>query len=81
MIRPEIFKEIYIKASLKVCIQRDIKGLYAKASSGEIKNFTGLSAPYEVPDNPDLILETDNTSIEKKIDKLENYIIREFAVL
>ena len=81
MIRPEIFKEIYIKASLKVCIQRDIKGLYAKASSGEIKNFTGLSAPYEVPDNPDLILETDNTSIEKNIDKLENYITREFGVL
>ena len=81
MIRPEIFKEIYIKASLKVCMQRDIKGLYAKASSGEIKNFTGLSAPYEVPDSPDLILETDNISIEKTIDKLENYIIKEFGVL
>ena len=81
MIRPEIFKEIYIKASLKVCMQRDIKGLYAKASSGEIKNFTGLSAPYEVPDSPDLILETDNITIEKTIDKLENYIIREFGVL
>ena len=81
MIRPEIFKEIYIKASLKVCMQRDIKGLYAKASSGEIKNFTGLSAPYEVPDSPDLILETDNVSIEKTIDKLENYIIKEFGVL
>ena len=81
MIRPEIFREIYIKASLKVCMQRDVKGLYAKASCGEIKNFTGLSAPYEVPDNPDLILETDNMSIEKTIDVLESFIHNEFGVL
>ncbi|MDC3091643.1 adenylyl-sulfate kinase [Rickettsiales bacterium] len=81
MIRPEIFREIYIKASLEICMQRDIKGLYAKAKAGQIKNFTGLTSPYEAPDNPDLILETENKTIEKTIDELEKYIIAEFGII
>ena len=57
-IRPEIFKQIYVKASLDECKKRDVKGLYAKAISGEIDNFTGISSPYEEPKTPDLILDT-----------------------
>lgn len=81
MIRPEIFREIYIKASLETCMHRDVKGLYAKAKKGQIKNFTGLTSPYEVPDNPDLILETENKTVEKTIDELEKYIIGEFGII
>jgi len=58
------FLEIYLNAPLEVCEQRDPKGLYAKARSGEIKNFTGISAPYEPPRKPELELRTDLLSIE-----------------
>ena len=52
-IRPEIFKQIYVKASLDECKKRDVKGLYAKALRGEIDNFTGISSPYEEPKTPE----------------------------
>ena len=55
---PEIFKLIYTKASVDVCKKRDVKGLYAKAKSGEIKSFTGISSPYEEPEKPDLVIDT-----------------------
>jgi adenylylsulfate kinase len=71
----ERFIEIYVKASLETCEKRDPKGLYKKAKQGEIKDFTGVSAPYEEPDNPDLTIYTDKDSIkegaEKVIKKLE----------
>ena len=78
-IRPEIFKEVYVKASLEKCIERDVKGLYAKAISGKIKNFTGLSAPYEEPESPDLVLDTESDSIESSIIQLEEFIIYQFG--
>jgi adenylyl-sulfate kinase len=53
------FYEIYVKASLDICVERDPKGLYRKALNGEIKNFTGISAPYEAPENPEILLDTD----------------------
>ena len=53
-----IFKEVYVKADVNICAERDPKGLYKKAFSGEIKNFTGVSAQYDVPSNPDIILDT-----------------------
>lgn len=56
LIGPFPFYEVYLSASLEVCESRDPKGLYRKARSGEIQNFTGISAPYEAPQNPDLIL-------------------------
>lgn len=56
------FIEIYVKASLETCERRDAKGLYKKARRGEITEFTGISAPYEEPENPELILDTDQTS-------------------
>ena len=60
--------------------KRDVKGLYSKAVSGEIENFTGISSPYEDPKNPDLILNTDKESIEESVNKLEDFIIKEFGI-
>lgn len=60
---PGRFLEVYLKASLEVCEQRDTKGLYAKARRGEIKEFTGISAPYEVPLKPEIELQTDQSGI------------------
>jgi adenylylsulfate kinase len=54
--------------------------LYSKAVSGEIENFTGISSPYEDPKNPDLILNTDKESIEESVNKLEDFIIKEFGI-
>jgi len=53
------FIEVYIEASVDACAERDVKGLYAKAFSGEIKEFTGVSDPYEVPENPEVVLKTE----------------------
>ena len=78
-IRPEIFREIYIEASLEVCSKRDVKGLYAKAIKGEIKNFTGISSPYEPPEMPHLIINTTKCSVEESVKKLEKYILKEFS--
>lgn len=62
------FKEIYVKADVETCAQRDPKGLYARAKKGEIKNFTGISAPYEEPENPDLIVDTEKLSLEESVE-------------
>ncbi len=64
----ENFKEIYVKASVEACAERDPKGLYAKAKKGEIENFTGISAPYEEPENPDLIVDTEKLSLEESVE-------------
>jgi adenylylsulfate kinase len=61
----ENFMEIYVKASLETCIKRDVKGMYKKAMAGEIKEFTGVSDPYEEPLKPELLIETDNESLEE----------------
>jgi adenylylsulfate kinase len=62
------FIEIYLKASLDVCEQRDPKGLYKSARKGEIRNFTGIGSPYEVPLNPDLVIDTEKYSIEESLE-------------
>ncbi len=56
--------EVYVKASYKTCEQRDVKGLYAKAARGEIQHFTGKDGSFEPPHNPDLVLDTESTTIE-----------------
>lgn len=66
----ERFVEVYIKASLSVCEQRDVKGLYLKARRGEIKGFTGVDDPYEEPTNPEIICNTEEESIAQSIDKV-----------
>ncbi len=74
------FREIFIKASLNICEERDPKGLYKKARSGELTDFTGISAPYEEPDSPDLIIDTSNQSIEASVEHLVNFILQEFQM-
>ncbi|WP_200957471.1 MULTISPECIES: adenylyl-sulfate kinase [unclassified Paenibacillus] len=66
-LRTEIgsFLEVYVKCPLDECIQRDVKGLYAKALNGDIKQFTGISDPYEEPESPDLIIETDKETVKE----------------
>src|SRR6266568_9193885 len=61
------FVEVYVKCPIEVCRQRDVKGLYKLADEGVIKNFTGVSDPYEVPEYPELILETNKETIEESI--------------
>jgi adenylylsulfate kinase len=65
IIGSENFVEIFMKASLDVCEKRDPKGLYKSARKGEIRNFTGIGSPYEVPSNPDLVIDTVKYSIEE----------------
>ncbi|WP_179348050.1 adenylyl-sulfate kinase [Winogradskyella pacifica] len=72
----ENFIEVYINTSLEECERRDVKGLYKKARAGEIKNMTGISAPYEAPINPDLEIVTDNQSIEASVQTILDFIIQ-----
>ncbi len=69
------FVEIYTRCPVEICIERDEKGMYKKAIAGEIKNFTGIDDPYEEPEDPELILDTDKMGVEecvqKVLDKLE----------
>ncbi len=68
------FFEIYVKAGLDVCEKRDPKKLYKKARAGIISEFTGISAPYEEPENPEITIETDLMSVEKSIKKIVDYL-------
>lgn len=64
------FFEIYCRCSLEVCEQRDVKGLYKRARAGEIKNFTGISSPYEEPENPELVVDTGSLSLDESVLKV-----------
>ena len=68
------FVEVYINASVEECERRDVKGLYKKARAGEIKNMTGISAPYEAPENPDIEINTETESIEDAAKRIVDYI-------
>lgn len=72
--------EVYVKASFETCEKRDVKGLYAKAAKGEIPNFTGRDSGFEAPQNPDLILDTETTSIEDAAFELLEAIRERIAV-
>lgn len=64
------FIEVFCNCSLEVCESRDVKGLYAKARRGELPEFTGISAPYEAPGNPELVINTETASVEECVDKI-----------
>lgn len=72
MVRRETtnFIEVFVDAPLEVCAGRDVKGMYAKAFAGEIKNFTGVSDPYEAPQNPEIHIRTDLETVEESTQKL-----------
>ena len=69
------FVEVFINAPLEKCIQRDVKGLYKKAISGEINNFTGINSPYERPVNPDIIIDTAKLTVEESVEKIIKTLI------
>jgi len=64
------FVEVYVNTPLEVAEKRDVKGLYKKARAGEIKGFTGIDDPYEAPENPEIVIETDNESVEESTNKI-----------
>ena len=66
--------EVYVNAPLEVCEQRDVKGLYAKARAQEIKEFTGVSAPYEPPLSAELEIRTDQLTIQESVAKILEYL-------
>ena len=76
---PANFHEVFIKSGLEVCEQRDPKGLYKKARAGEIPDFTSISAPYEEPENPELVVDTATLSVEESVDLVLTYIADNFA--
>lgn len=75
IIGPENFLEIFVSTPLEECEKRDVKGLYAKARRGEIKNFTGISAPFEAPEHPVLSLDTSKISLEESVNALLKLIL------
>jgi len=70
----EDFVEIYCRCPLNLCEERDVKGLYKRARKGEIKEFTGISSPYEEPENPELLVETGNQSLDKCVEQILDYL-------
>jgi adenylylsulfate kinase len=68
------FIEVYVAASLETCESRDVKGLYQKARAGEIPEFTGISAPYEEPEKPELVIDTNGQSVDASVDQLVGYL-------
>jgi len=74
LFKPGAFVEIYVKCALDECERRDPKKLYQKAHQGIIQDFTGISSPYEAPINPELIIETDNQSLEESLQMIITYL-------
>ena len=74
LISNDDFIEIYCKASLETCESRDVKGLYRRARAGEITNYTGIDSPYEVPENPELTIDTDNQSLEGSVSSILSFL-------
>lgn len=74
LLGPENFFEIYVNCPLEVCAGRDPKGLYKMATDGEIKEFTGISSPYEPPENPDITIYSDKTSAFMAAEIIQNYL-------
>lgn len=71
----ENYIEIFVDAPLEVCEQRDVKGLYKKARAGEVKNFTGITSPYEKPTHPDVVIATDKMSVEESMEVLVKAVV------
>ena len=74
LVEKDEFIEIYVKWPLEVCETRDVKGLYKKAREGLIKNFTGIDDPYEEPENPEIVVETDKEPLEESVEKIIGYL-------
>ena len=68
------FIEVYTQCSIETCEQRDTKGLYKKARTGEIPEFTGISAPYEAPEHPEIVIDTENQTIDQSVEQIIQYL-------
>jgi adenylylsulfate kinase len=71
----ENYMEVFVHAPLEVCEQRDVKGLYKKARAGEVKNFTGIDSPYEIPEQPDIVINTHEISLDQSIATLLEAVV------
>ncbi len=71
------FIEVYCAAGIDICEERDTKGLYKKARSGQIKDFTGISSPYEIPENPEIIVDTGNLDLKSSVQTIINFLKKE----
>ena len=71
----EDFREVYVRCSFEKCAERDVKGLYAKAASGDVKQFTGKDSAFEEPESAELVIDTESESIEESCDKLYGQVI------
>ena len=74
------FHEIFVKADLATCEGRDPKGLYKKARAGEIEEFTGIDSPYEAPENPELVVDTQNYDVETCVEQVVDYIAHQIGL-
>ncbi len=76
IISPEFFFEVYVSTPIEVCEQRDTKGLYKKAREGKISDFTGISSPYEAPENPDITINLDKKDINNYVNQIFSTIVK-----
>jgi adenylylsulfate kinase len=74
LVAPEDFVEIYCRCPLQICEERDVKGLYRKARRGEVQDFTGISAPYEEPENPELVIDTGKQQLADCVGEVVQYL-------
>ena len=74
LFEPEDFIEIYVRCSIEECERRDPKGLYKKARNGEIPHFTGISAPYDIPKSPSLIIDTEQYNISEAVQQIVDHL-------
>ena len=74
------FFELFVDTPLSVCEKRDVKGLYKKARAGEIKGFTGIDAPFEPPENPDLVLKAGETSVNECVQQIVDLLTEEVCI-
>ncbi len=75
------FIEVFVKCSISECEKRDPKGIYKKVRAGEIKEFTGISAPYEEPESPEIVIETDKMSIEDCLGEILEYLVKKKHII
>ena len=75
-----MFHEVFVRADLATCEARDPKGLYKKARAGEIADFTGIGAPYEEPEAPELVVDTSGSTVEASVDALLAYVAGNFTL-
>jgi adenylylsulfate kinase len=75
LVPPGDFIEVYCQASLDVCEQRDVKGLYKRARTGEIAEFTGISSPYEPPETPEMVIKTGEMALEECVNQVIQYLL------